>query len=57
MFLIVILVALNFQYAVSSFAWIGFLFGMTALTDQMHVVAMALGVGSLIVGFVVKLTP
>jgi len=56
-FLIVLLVTVNFIFAVSNFVWLRFLFGMAELTGQMHFVALALGVGSLVVGILVKLTP
>lgn len=45
------------MFAVSNFAWLRFLFGMAKLTSSMHFVALILGMGSLVIGTLTKMTP
>ncbi len=56
-FLIVVLITVNFLFAVQNFAWLRFLFGVAELNGIMHIVALVLGSGSLIIGILVRLTP
>jgi len=56
-FLIVVLAELNIQYAMTGYPYFGVIFGCTPITYQMHLFAAAAAFGSLLVGFITKLTP
>ena len=56
-FVIVVLIVVNFLYAIENFAWLGFLFGTTELTVEMHLLSGILGAGSIAVGTLVKMVP
>jgi len=56
-FFIVVLVELNLQYLMTSLPFFCDIFGCTPITSTMHLFAVGAGVGSLLVGFITKLTP
>lgn len=53
----IFLAGVVFMYMIYSFSWIGFIFGVTWFDRQMHFVSLSLGLGSIVVGVAVKMTP
>ena len=55
-FLIILLFEINFQYFLVGYTSFGYLFTTTPLTLNMHLAALGFGLGSLVIGALVKLS-
>lgn len=56
-FWIIFLFELNFQYFLVGYAGFGYVFTTTPLTLKMHLAALGFGIGSLVIGALMKFTP